>query len=166
MNDRLEPNTTFCQSWNTGAGDLLWEDHALKCDLNTVLKHKQIFKEPLWRRWGDHLQHNQSQRRIIPGPDKWAQLCRKRGTHVWRISPSTPCCELRAYRNTILYEMYSFFLKCLHDLKLTASGMQKSKRKMEISVVVHIRNHLFVIVPSFRDCVNLALWDYVGPNSL
>lgn len=46
--------------------------------------------------------------------------------------------------------MYSFFLKCLHDLKLTASGVQKPKHKMEISVVAHIRNHLFFILPFQR----------------
>lgn len=78
-----------------------------------------------------------------------------------------PCCELWAYQNTILYEIYSFFLKCLHDLKLTASSMQKPKRKMEISVIAHIRNHLFFILPFQRlRYVISALWDYVGPNSL
>lgn len=49
MSDVLESNTTFCQVWNIRAGDLLGEDHALIDDRTPILKHKQTFKELLWR---------------------------------------------------------------------------------------------------------------------
>lgn len=49
------------------------------------------------------------------------------------------CCGFQAYRNTILFKVYSLFLKCLSNLKLTAMGMQKYKNDMEICVIAHNR---------------------------
>lgn len=110
VSDRLESNTSFCPVWNTGTGDLSLEYHELIYDLTALLKHKQTFKEHLWRYWGHHFQHRDLQEELFQSLIS-KSLCKAKGHMSGEYNQGFFLWTTGLWKYNLIQNIH-FFLKC------------------------------------------------------